>query len=48
MADGKATPVWQLTSKYSWWRRGNDGADNNDNKTTIIKCAASEVEAKNG
>jgi hypothetical protein len=42
-ADGKATTVWQRTSNYVWWHRGNKGADNNDNKTTINKCAAAEA-----
>ncbi len=34
----------QRTSNYGQWQRGNDGADDNNNKTTINKCAAAEVE----
>ncbi len=46
--DGKATTVWQQKKNYSWWWRGNIGADNNDNKTTINKCAAAEGKNDDG
>ncbi len=38
----------QQTSNYSCWRRGDNGADDNNKKTTINKCAAAEAEDDNG
>jgi hypothetical protein len=48
MADQKATTALQWTSNYGWWQRGEDSADNNDNKTTINKCVVAEAEDDDG
>jgi hypothetical protein len=40
--------TWQWTHNFGRWRRGDNGADDNNNKTTINKCAAVGAEDDNG